>query len=291
MSLACVALSLASAVWARALARRAPPEVLARTSPRRIVTASPALCEILFAVGAGERVVGVSRFCQFPAEARALPQIGGFLDPNLLAIEALAPEALLVQGSRSTNAMVETFARELGIRVEEFQIETIADVTSAISRLGALTEHEADAAREIARLDRAIARVREHAPSPRPRVLYSLQRSPGEVRAIGTAGRRSFVVECLEAAGGETLFPDFEVGYRDMALAAAAERRPEVILELRTEPSSPELDAALAADWKAALPESPAVREGRIRVVVDEAALVPGPRLDRVVEKIASALR
>lgn len=262
-----------------------------RARPRRIVTAAPALVELLFAIGAGERVVGVSRFCLAPREVRALPQIGGFLDPNLLAIEALSPDALLVQGSARTNAAVETFASELGIQIEEFSIETIADVGSALERLGELTEHEPEARRERARLDGAIEAIRRQAPAHRPRVLISMERLPGEVRSIGTAGRASFVVECLEAAGGETLFPEFEKGYRDMAVAAAAERAPEVILELRTEPSSPELDAALAADWRAVLPDSPAVRDGRIRVVVDEAALVPGPRLDRVVGKIASALR
>jgi iron complex transport system substrate-binding protein len=284
-------LSAASAAWAASLSRPDARPIENRGTPLRIVTASPALVEALFAIGAGERLVGVSRFCTFPPETRALPKIGGFLDPNLLAIESLSPDAILVQGSARTNGLVETFARERGIRVEEFTIETIADVSSALGRLGQLTEREAFAAREVERLRRAIDAVRARAPVPRPRVLLSIARPPGELRVIGTAGRASFVVECLEAAGGDTIFPDFERGYRDMAIEAAAERRPEIIVELRTEPTSPEVTAALERDWRAALPDSPAVQKGRIRVVEDEAALVPGPRLDRVVSKLAAALR
>src|SRR3954469_23564884 len=84
-------------------------------SPKRIVPASPALCECLFAIGAGDRLKGVSRFCLYPEAAKALPRIGGFLDPNLRAIAELSPDALLLQGSPETNAPVLVFAADRGI--------------------------------------------------------------------------------------------------------------------------------------------------------------------------------
>jgi iron complex transport system substrate-binding protein len=289
LAAALVALALGASLLAW---RHEPPprQALAVANPRRIVTASPALCECLYAIGAGDRVKGVSRFCLHPDAVRALPEIGGFLDPNLQAILELRPDALLLQGSPETNGAVLAFAADRGIPVELFTIETTKDVLATLTRLGEITDHREQAKAERARLEGALAAARGHARATRPRILLSIEREPGELREVGCAGRESFVVECLEAAGGETLFPDFERGYRAVSKEAVFERKPDAIVELRTEPFSPELETVLRADWARAFPDLACVREGRVAIVFHEAALIPGPRLDEVVAKLAAAI-
>jgi iron complex transport system substrate-binding protein len=285
VSIGFLGLALGSTALAIRLGQAAPTAG-ARGALHRIVAGSPALVEILFAIGAGDRVVGRSHFTTEPREALRLPDVGGALDPNLEAIEAVRPDGLLLQ---LRSDALDAFATQRGIAVEHFKIETIADVLAATRRLGKLTEHEREAAIEVDRLSRAIAAARAAGPRVRPRVLLSSERDPGELRGVATLGAGTFVMECLEVAGGSTALPGSR-GYAPITKEAIVEAKPDVVIELRTDPASPEVVAALVRDWEVTFPDLPAVRDRRIRVVAHEAALTPGPRLDQVIAALARAL-
>jgi len=249
-------------------------------------TPAPALAEMLFAIGAGDHVVGVSRYCTHPPACRDLPRIGGMIDPNLEAIDALAPDLLLWQGRPGELAEL---ARRRGLELEAFRIETLADVRAAYRRLGDLLERPEAAAAEVARLDAALEAARADAPADRPRTLLVLGRTPGDLGQLGTAGPGTFLTECLAAAGGANVAADLEAGWPLLTPEAVVERAPELIVELRTEPADAETAARLRADW-AAFAGVPAVEAGRIAVVSGDELLTPGPRLDRVVAKLARAV-
>lgn len=286
VSLSFVALAVASAGLAAWPGAPLPADAATRPA-RRIVAGSGALVEILYAIGAGDRVVGRSHFTTYPPEALALPDVGGAIDPNLEVLETLKPDCLLLQ---MKSASVEQFAADRRIRSEHFKIETIADLYVAIVRVGVLSEHAREAHVEVARLTKAIDALRVRAPATRrPKVLISSQRLPGELRGVGTLGAGTFIMECVEVAGGQNALPSVR-GYAPVSKEAIVEAKPDVVIELRTEPASAEVRAALVRDWEVALPDVPAVRDKRIEVVDHEASLIPGPRLVEVIALLARAI-
>jgi iron complex transport system substrate-binding protein len=244
----------------------------------RIVSLAPSTTEILFALGAGGRVVGVSRFCDYPAAAARLPRVGGFNDPSLEAVLALRPT--LVTGARGPGN------RGAVDRLSAQQIETyfpedhsLADVRAAIRGLGARTAHATDADALVAGIDRHLLAIRAAlAGRPRPRVLLVFGRRP-----LSVAGPQTFADEMLRAAGGDNVVVSGPA-YPTLGIERVLELAPDVILE-----------AGMVAgvdgdfDW-ARYPSIPAVRDGRVRRFEDDRVLRPGPRVADGVAVLARLL-
>ena len=172
-------------------------EVTLAAPPARIVSLVPSVTEILYALGAEERLVGVTDFCDYPPAARQRPSVGGMVNPNLEAIVALKPD--LVIATTEGNGE-ETFAqlKRLGIPTYLVAAHLVSDVTDLIARLGALTGRERAMGPVLARLERRIEAVkRAVAPQPRPRVLYVLWPEP-----LIVPGRTALVTELIRLAGG-----------------------------------------------------------------------------------------
>src|SRR5207247_1010251 len=149
-------------------------EVALAAPPARIVSLVPSVTEVLFALGAEARLVGVTDFCDYPPAARAKPSVGGMVNPNLEAIVALRPDLVIAttEGNRE-----ETFAqlKRLGIPTYLVAAHHVRDVTDLIARLGALTGYQQAAGPLLVHLERRVAAVTpEVAPLARPRVLYVL---------------------------------------------------------------------------------------------------------------------
>src|SRR5207244_3015942 len=153
-------------------------EVTLAAPPARIVSLVPSVTEILYALGAEERLVGVTDFCDYPPAARQRPSVGGMVNPNLEAIIALKPDLVIATTEGNSE---ETFAqlKRLGIPTYLVAAHLVSDVTDLIARLGALTGRERAMGPVLARLERRIEAVkRAVAPQPRPRVLYVLWPEP-----------------------------------------------------------------------------------------------------------------
>lgn len=265
----------------------APPAGEATAARPRVVTSSPALAEVVCALGGLPHLAGVSRYCVHPPELQALPRIGGAIDPNLEAIDALAPDLILVQGS---DERLLELVEGRGYRLEVFQVETVAQALAAILRVGALLGREEAARAEVDRLELALARARAAAPSRRPRTLVVFGHRAGDLAQVSAPGAATFVADCLRAAGADSCLRDLPGGaWHVLSLEAVLERQPELIIELATEPVDAATAAELRADW-AILSDVPAVREGRIAIVSGSEVLIPGPRLDRLVGKLARAV-
>ena len=263
----------------------APPPA----GPRpRVVTAAPALAEMVCALGAREHLVGVSRFCLHPPELQGLPRVGGIIDPDLETISGLAPDLLLWQG-RPEN--LRELAERRGVRMETFRIETLAEVRAALRRLGELLERPTQAEAEVARIDSALAAAGRGRQGPPLRALLVLGHQPGDLSQIASAGPETFVSECLQAAGGENVLRDIPGGaWPYVAPEVLLRERPELIVELQPDPVDAARAAALRADWQA-LGALPAVQAGRIAIVCGDEVLLPGPRLDHLIDKLARAVR
>ena len=255
---------------------------------RRIVATAPSVVESLYAIGAGEHVVGVGDYCTWPPDAARKPRVGGDVNPNFERIMALAPDLIVVQGRAENMA---AFCRKFGIRLLRVEMFDLASIYSGLRRLGAVTDREAEADRLAARLRLGLAEVAARvAGLPRPRVFIALGHRAGSLRLVGSAGGKTFLSQLVEVAGGENVLADLSEPYPQVSKETLLRRRPEVILEFfpGRKPDAAERQA-LMDDWRS-LPSLPAVRDGRIYFLTDDYLLLPGPRVVESARRLAEVL-
>ncbi len=246
--------------------------------PRRVISLVPSVSEILFAVGAQERLVGVTDFCDYPAEARRKPHVGGMLAPSLETMVALRPD--LVVATTAGNRE-ETFAQLARLEIPVFLVNptSVADVFDLVSRLAELTDRGEAGARLVAMLRARTRAVSERvALLPRPRVLYVLWPEPLIVPARG-----ALVSELIALAGGESVTADGGTGYPRYGVEAALARAPEVIILASHGPSQ----GAMARDKWERFTRIPAVKAGRLYTVDGNLMHRYGPRVVDGLEQLA----
>ena len=260
----------------------APPQAPAAGPPRRIVSLTPAITETLFALGLGDRVVGVTRFCDYPPEARRKPQVGGYSDPDVEAVVALQPDLVLISPNVGNRDGALALQRA-GIRVEVVAGERLEETYAAIERIGALCGEEAAgralAARVRAEVEAAAATVRD---KPRTRALFCLQTDP-----VVAAGRDTLPADLLERAGGTNVVEAER--YPQLGLEAVVAAAPEVILQTTMDTTAVDPAAGPTAFWSR-WKTIPAVAAGRVVVFDGTPALRPGPRVGEAVTRLAAYL-
>jgi iron complex transport system substrate-binding protein len=260
----------------------------AQPKPTRIVSLIPAVTEMLFAIGAGDQVVGVSTFDTYPKEATTRPRVGGLFDPNFEAILRLRPDLVIVYGSQ------EELIRRLGrasIPIYSYRHAGLADITGTLRAVGKRTGHGKEADALAAQIEKDLEAVRKSvAGKPRPRTLMVFGREEASMRGLYVNGGIGFLHDMLEAAGGTNVMADVKREGLQMSLEQLLARAPDVVLELRvTERWPAERQAREEAAWKAV--SIPAVRTGRVHFLPDEALTIPGPRVAAAVKAIADVLR
>jgi iron complex transport system substrate-binding protein len=251
----------------------------------RVVSISPSTTEAAFAIGAGALVVGRSKYCDYPPEAARLPVVGGFSDPNLEAILALAPT--LVIGARGpAGPAIEQALNAHGIATFFPETESLAQIEAMLTELGKRLDHAAGAAAAVSAIEADRRRVAA-AVSGRARVraVFLFDVSP-----IFAAGPGSFPDELLREAGAENLV-DKGGAYPTVDLERLLALSPEVILDGASDGSEGGGASRIAAlrsapGWK----ELRAVREGRVRQVNASTVLRPGPRIGQGLVALARAL-
>jgi len=257
-------------------------------TPQRIVVFSPAAVQIIFALGAGNRVVGTTRFVTFPPAATNLPDLGGIIDVNYEQLTALNPDLIIVQASSERLAK---FAQKRNISFLQLNIETVEDVFHVCGilsrRLGCSEQGEM----LIKQVKRDLAIVRNKLEGvERTRCFLSVDRRPSELTGLLTAGKRTFISQIVEIAGGRNVFDGLELGYAVVSKEALLVRAPTVVLELKPGVAlSSKEKLAFIADWEG-LPGLSAVKNGRVHIIDHDASLMPGPRMGDVARQIAALL-
>ncbi len=249
-------------------------------APARIVSTAPSITEVLFALGLGSRVAGVTQYCRYPAEAQSKPKIGTFLEPDLERILALRPDLVLVI---SNPVQVAERLRRLGVRAENVKQESIADIFQSIALIGRLTGTEQRAGRLASGIRAKLEAARRQAAGKRRRgVLFLVGRSPGTLQGMVGAGPGTFVDELLTLAGGANILKDSPMAYPKVSVEQVLAADPEVILDMgdfahvEGKPMEP-ADKVLGL-WSR-YPRLRAVRSGGVRQVGDEIFIRPGPRV------------
>lgn len=260
----------------------------AHAPPRRVVSLVPALTEMVFAIGAGDRVIAVSSYDEDPPQVKNLPRVGALLDPDVERIIALRPDLVLLYGSQ-TDLM--TQLARASIPYFEYRHGGLGAVTATIRALGAQLERAAQAERLARDIDERIDALRRRtAPLPKPRTLLVFTREPGSLRNIYASGGRGFLHDMLEAAGGVNVFADIAAESVQASSELILARAPEVILELRAEDIPPAAQQPAEINTWRALASVPAVRNNRLYFLPGRIYVVPGPHVAEGAEAMAALL-
>jgi iron complex transport system substrate-binding protein len=259
----------------------------AQTAPRRIISLVPAVTEMLFALGAGDRVVGVSSFDKFPPEIEKVPRVGALLDPNLDRILSLKPDLVVIY---HTQTDLQAQLQRATIASYFYRHQGLADVTQTIRSIGGRVGHKAQGDRLASDIESRLAAMRQRfATGARPRALVVFSREKFALRGIYASGGRGFIDDMLTVAGGDNVFADVQREAVQATTELILARRPDVIIELRADPMTPDEERRERTTWNQ-LAAVPAVRTGRVHIITDPRTVIPGPRVVEGVEVIAERL-
>jgi ABC-type Fe3+-hydroxamate transport system substrate-binding protein len=243
---------------------------------RRVVSLIPATTELLFAIGAESLVVGRTSYCDYPAAAEAVPDLGDGIKPNIEAILSSRPDLVILYNS-GQNAGVAGRLRELGIPAVRVNTDALSSVPRVAHLLGTLTGREEAADSLALAFDTALSSASRPPGSHRPKVLLLVWEQPPM-----TVGRGSFLNELLERAGGENLFADVAETDGVVSIEAVAARQPDLIFTTAEGPSA----FAGRPEWQVVS----AVREKRFLHVNGSEFNRPSPRSPMAIRELRARL-
>ncbi|TAL09022.1 MAG: cobalamin-binding protein [Nitrospirae bacterium] len=248
---------------------------------RRVVSLAPSVTEILFAVGLESEVVGVTTFCDYPAQANAKPKVGSSI-PNLEAILSLKPD--LVVGNKDF-IRPDALAKLEQLKIPVFILvpRTVEDILGHIGTVGRLVGRDKEARSVGQGLRERLAEIRNRMGAVKPaRVFYVVNTDP-----LISVGSGSFIHQMLELAGGENIVGHIMIPYPQVTLEEVIRKDPEVIIfQICTTDGIPEIEPQRWRKW----PSLAAVAHNRLHQVRAELINRPGPRVIEGVEALAKAL-
>jgi len=256
-------------------------EVLIEGIPQRIISLSPSNTEVVFALGLGDRIVGVTEFCNYPPEALEKDIVGGFSTPSIEKIVELEPDMILA----STIHEEEVPRLEaLGIPVLVVESSSLAELYASMSLIAEVTGVSANGEALIASMQTRIqaveAVVSDIDNDDKVRVYYEVYSDP-----LMSAGRGAFINEIISLAGGVNIFGDLDENYPQISAEVVAERQPDIILFPDYHGTADFVLEGMTSrpGWESV----PAVQQSRVYAASDDTFARPGPRVVDAVEEAA----
>jgi iron complex transport system substrate-binding protein len=255
-------------------------QVLPPAPPRRLVSLAPSITEILYFLELGDRVVGVTSFCNCPPEVKMKPRIGTYWEFNLEAILALKPDLVLAMAHQGEGECSLEVLRHWKIPYYVGHADTLSQLFSLIEHIAGLTGTEDVARRKLPDLEARVRRVEARVQGlPRPQVLMEIDREP-----LITVGRSSIQGDLIQRAGGENIANGIDQRYPVFSLEKVLMARPDVILF--TGMGEATTLAARKQYWRT-WTMVPAVANDRLLWVEPDLVDRPGPRLVDGLELLA----
>ncbi len=251
----------------------------------RIVSLAPSITETLFELGLGDRVVGVTRYCSFPPEAKQKAQVGGYYDPNFEAVSATRPDLVI---TLTEHEGIRKDLVKLGLATITVDQTTVPGILASILQIGRACGCPEKAA-ELHR--RLLARLQEIAKRTsgreRPRVLVSIGRMAGDasMNRITVCGRKGFFEELIGLAGGRNAF-EREIPFPNLSAEGVLETHPDVIIDLWPDLKEKGLDPETVRNQWKGIPGL----QARVSVIGETYAMIPGPRIVLLLEDLLRAI-
>lgn len=251
--------------------------IVVRSAPRRIVSLNPATTDLIFALGAGDRLVGRTHWDVYPEAATRVPDLGSGIRPNVEAVLGARPDLVILYASKDNRAAASEL-RTAGVNTLSLKIDHIADFYHASRTIGRLLGDSARGALVADSVERTLKRVRAATqPLEKPTVFWHIWDAP-----LITIGRGSYMNELIEIAGGRNIYGDVDQTSPAVSIEDVLKRDPRYII------TGPEGSQKITKDprWS----QAPAVRERRILVVDTAIVGRPSVRLGEAAESIARLL-
>lgn len=253
--------------------------------PRRVVSLAPNLTEILFALGVGDRVVGVTRYDDYPPQVESLPKVGGFIDPSLEAILALRPDLVVCVPNPGGRNRMEALS-SVGTPVFVLPANGLEDVFSSIGALGALFLRDREAKKLLSEMRERIDNLTSLAKGKRsPRTLLVYGHKP-----LVAAGKGSFGDGLLNLAGGENVVGNSRVPYPNLPMEVVIRLEPEVIIDASMSGIGSEMSGAEVREFWRDWPILPAVKNQHLYLFDSSIWFRAGPRIVDGLEQLTRIL-
>jgi len=245
--------------------------------PQRIVSLAPANTEILFAIGAGDRVVGVTSYDDYPAEVADIAKVGDFTGPNLEAVAAAKPD--LVVATTGVQADVITKLEELGATVIAFDPATLDGLYEDITELGQATGEVEGARQVVDTMKTDVEQIEAAVRGAEPVTAFvEIGQNP-----LFTVGSGTLIDELVTIAGGTNIVA--EPGYVPYSAEQLVKADPEVYMATKGSMSDPS-----QLEQRAGFGDLSAVKNSRVVILEDNYVSRPGPRAVLGLKQIAEAL-
>jgi iron complex transport system substrate-binding protein len=250
---------------------------------------APSITETLFVLGLGDRVVGVTNYCNFPPQARTKSRIGGYYDPNYEAISTLRPDLVIIL---TEHGEAQRYLRQLDLDVLVLNHADITGILKSIRTVGAVCGAAEEASKFVQGLEYRMEEIRHKtAGLPRPRVMVSVGRNMGSgtLEDVYISGRNNFYDEMISLGGGVNAYQG-DVAFPIMSGEGIIRINPEIIIDM-----VPDLDkkgwdeAVILKEWQT-VSQVDAVKYGRVYVFGEDYVVIPGPRFIHILEKMARVL-
>ncbi|MGH7766470.1 MAG: ABC transporter substrate-binding protein [Candidatus Binatia bacterium] len=254
----------------------ARPVDAGEAAPRKIVSLAPSVTETLFALGLGDRLVGVTTYCDYPAEAKKLPKIGDFMNPSLEAVLAKKPDLVLgVIGA--TDPVKAREMERLGLKVVLVSVSNLNDILASTRSIAALLKSDKAGEKLAAKIAAQVEEVKKTvSPARRRSVLLVVGFQP-----LIAVGGKNFIDELIALGGGENIAGGAAQPWLNLPDELVVAKAPEVIIEAGM--GSERESGKRWSDLKSV----PAVRERRIYSYPSDKILRPGPRFGEALAEIA----
>ncbi len=263
-------------------------------APQRIISLSPNVTEILYGIGAFDRVVAVSTFCDYPPEVEKLPRVGGWTNTNLEQVLSLKPDLVILTDAQAP--LVEDRLRSIGIHTLSVQSQTLEDIFAAVEVIGKAVGNSARAAALVEEMHAELHDVSEKtAGLPRPSVLVVVDRLPGTLRDVYVATGNSYLTSLVTIAGGTPITPEASHDYVRISSEALVSMDPEVVFDMVQA-----LNAPVAVPGMSELAEDPnavwqtvrirAVRDHHVYSLTDKRLVHPSQFAIRTAREMATRI-
>lgn len=250
---------------------------LAKT-PSRIISLAPSVTEMLFAIGAGDQVVGVTQFCDYPPEAAQKTKLG-YANPNIEALVALQPDLIVAPQTFLKPDLISKL-EQLKIPVFILTDTMVEDVFSHIQTLGRMLDHSTEATALGMDLRQQIARIKTRTQGAAPvRVLYVLNSEP-----LITVGPGSFIDQLIGLAGGSNIAAKSATAYPRLSMEVVLQENPDILLfPVGKAEGISESEQQAWRKWSTLT----AVKRNNLRQIPADLLNRPGPRIGKALELLA----
>ncbi len=248
---------------------------------KRIIALSPAITEIIYAIGADDDIIAVSDFCNYPPEAKKKQKVGGAINPSYEQILVSKPDLIIYQGLMSK---IKKFCKSYKIPACNVQLDNWKTITNSIQQIGNKTGYSKSAIKLRNQMAKKWNKIRDLAVKKKPvPVLVCVGRETGPVASCTTIGKNSFINEALTIAGGSNVCEDVIGAYPTIAAEVIAARQPSIIFELR--PGQKINEEQIIKEWEILN------KNCRIFILTNDFLMVPGPRITKIAEEFRKKLK